>query len=253
MLMVERQRRITEEVGRRSGVRVTELASLFRVTEETVRRDLETLQTQGKLVRSHGGAVAVADQSHEVHYSAREILNQAAKVSIAREALSLIAEDDTVMMDSSSTVLQLAILLPDRRLTVVTNSIKVAAELSSRPQVRVISIGGTLMASSLSFVGPWAEKCLDNYYVSKVFLSCRGFSATEGASDANELQALLKRRMLDRAGERYLLVDSSKFGVKSLSVWAQTAAFTAIVTDASSRSLDLDGIVELGVRVIRPA
>jgi len=251
MLQVERQRRIVEEVGKRTSVRVVELAGAFQVTDETIRRDLDALQEKGLLIRSHGGAVATVENSQELHYSARETRNLKEKVAIAREALARIMEDDTVILDSSSTALQLARSIPDRRLTVVTNSIRAAMDLSGKPSVRVISTGGTLLASSLSYIGPLAEKCLENYHVNKAFLSCRGFSPREGASDANESQGILKRKMLDRADERYLLVDSAKIGVMSLSVWAQARDFTCVITDAGVSSATVSELESAGLLVIR--
>ena len=165
MLLVERHRKIVEAVNRQTSLRVTELSGMFGVTEETIRRDLEKLQEQGMLIRSHGGAVALTDTSFEVHHTAREARSQTEKTAIAREALKRVRTDDTILMDSSSTVLILAKVIPDMRITVITNSLQAAMELSTRPLVRVIGIGGTLISSSLSFVGPLAEKCLADYHV----------------------------------------------------------------------------------------
>lgn len=251
MLVVERHRRIVEAVNRKTSLRVTELAEMFAVTEETIRRDLESLQEQGFLVRSHGGAVALTDASYEVHHAARETQQQAEKTAIVREALKRIHPDDTILVDSSSTLLLLSRLITDMRLTVLTNSIQAAMELSSRPLVRVIGIGGTLMSSSLSYVGPLAEKCLADYHVRKAFLSCKGFSVRDGASESNELQALLKRKMVEHSGERYLLVDGSKVGQKSLSVWAPAGDFTEVITDAGAPAPALEGLKRLGVKLTR--
>jgi len=249
MLVVERHRKIVEAVNRQTSLRVTELAGMFGVTEETIRRDLEKLQDQGMLVRSHGGAVALTDTSFEVHHTAREARAQAEKSAIAREALKRIRNDDTLIMDSSSTVLLLSKLVPDMRLTVITNSIQVAMELSTRPLIRVIGIGGTLMSSSLSFVGPLAEKCLADYHVRKAFLSCKGFTLSDGISESNELQAILKGRMLEHSDERYLLVDGSKVGQKSLSVWAPAQSMTEVITDATALMPALEGLKKAGVRL----
>jgi len=251
MLVVERHRRIVEAVNRKTSLRVTELAGMFGVTEETIRRDLESLQEQGFLVRSHGGAVALTDASYEVHHAARETQHQAEKTAIAREAMKRIHPDDTLIMDSSSTVLLVARILPDMRITVITNSIQAAMELSGRPLVRVIGIGGTLMSSSLSYVGPLAEKCLSEYHARKAFFSCKGFSAKDGASESNELQALLKRKMLEHSDEHYLLADGSKLGSKSLTVWAAAADFTEVITDQGAPAHSLDGLKKLGVRLTR--
>jgi len=249
MLLVERHRKIVEAVNRQTSLRVTELSGMFGVTEETIRRDLEKLQEQGMLIRSHGGAVALTDTSFEVHHTAREARSQTEKTAIAREALKRVRTDDTILMDSSSTVLILAKVIPDMRSTVITNSLQAAMELSTRPLVRVIGIGGTLISSSLSFVGPLAEKCLADYHVRKAFLSCKGFSMKDGVSESNELQAILKGKMLLHSDEKYLLVDGSKVGMKSLSVWAQASDLTEVITDSTAPPGSLDGLKRAGVRL----
>src|SRR4051794_5024499 len=114
MLMLERQRKIADLVSSRQSVRVSELSRLFSITRETVRHDLETLEREGRLKRSHGGAVSVESPSAELHFSKREVRNVLEKRAIAAHALKGIAEGDAVLMDASSSVLELARLLPDK-------------------------------------------------------------------------------------------------------------------------------------------
>src|SRR5690625_6013645 len=94
--------------------------------------------------------------------------------------------------------------------TVVTNSIRVAMELSTKRQITVISIGGTLLSKSLSFVGPLAETSLSNYHVNKAFISCHSFHLSYGISDSNELQARIKKKMIECAKEVYIMVDHTR-------------------------------------------
>ncbi len=249
MLAVERHRRIVEAVNERRSLRVAELARMFDVAEETIRRDLEKLDLEGKLVRSHGGAARREDPEGEVPYARRETLRVAEKTAIAGEALSRIREDDTIMMDPSSTSCRLARQIPDMPLTVVTNSVPVTMELSGRPRVRVISTGGALSTASLSFVGPLAERGLEECRAGKFFFSCKGFSAEAGLSEPDELQAALKRKMFDRSTHRCLLLDSSKFSRVSLHRWARAGEVTEMITDSGAPPDQVDALRRAGLRV----
>lgn len=249
MLVAERHREIVSIVDKENSVRVTELAKRFGVTEETIRRDLEKLEAQGKLLRSHGGAVSVRHIEVETPFSERKIAQAEEKAAIAREAVKRIHEGDVILLDASTTAWQIAQLLPDMSLTVLTNAIKVAVELSNHMHVRVISTGGTLSSRSLSYVGPLAERSLEMYHANKVFFSCKGVDLTAGISDSNEWQALLKKRMLDIAQERYLLVDHTKFGVKALTVFGQLSQVNEVITDSKTSEETVNKLKDLGLSV----
>lgn len=232
MLVAERHRKIVELVNERSSIRVTELSTIFGVTEETIRRDLEKLEKDNLLMRSHGGAVSIGKEQSEVSYTEREITHADRKKAIAVEAIQTIEPGDQIVLDASTTAWYMAKELPDMPLTVLTNSIKVAIELSKKEQIKVISTGGTLMSQSLSFAGPLAERSLSAYHVNKAFLSCSGVHLEKGLSDFNELQALVKKRMMEIADKTVLMVDSSKFGVRSFSQISPLSDIDCIITDA---------------------
>ncbi|TKC19147.1 DeoR/GlpR family DNA-binding transcription regulator [Robertmurraya kyonggiensis] len=231
MLVAERHRRIVELVNERSSIRVTELSDIFGVTEETIRRDLEKLEKEHFLMRTHGGAVSLAEDHEETSYIEREITNSNEKRAIALEALHYIEPGDQIVLDASTTAWYMAKELPDMPLTVLTNSIKVAIELSKKGQIRVISTGGSLLSQSLSYVGPLAERSLSMYHVNKAFLSCNGIHLESGLSDLNEMQALVKKKMIDIADETVLVADSSKFGVRSFSQISSLSSVDYIITD----------------------
>lgn len=232
MLVAERQRKIVELVNEKLSIRVTELSKIFSVTEETIRRDLEKLEKDNLLRRSHGGAVSIEENQSETSYIEREITNAVEKRAIALEAIKSIEAGDQIVLDASTTAWYMAKELPDMPLTVLTNSIKVAIELSKKEQIRVISTGGSLLAQSLSFVGPLAERSLGMYHVNKAFISCKGVHLEKGLSDFNELQALVKKQMMEIADETVLMVDSSKFGVRSFSQISALSNIDCIITDA---------------------
>src|SRR5699024_5851183 len=151
-------------------IRVTALSRIFSITEETIRRDLENLEKLDKLQRSHGGEVSISSQGPEDTYMEREIINIKEKRQIANAAIKQDHEGDRIILDASTTEWYMTKELPDSDITVLTNSIKVATELSSKRNITVISTGGVLRTESLSFIGPLAESSLDYYHVNKAFI-----------------------------------------------------------------------------------
>lgn len=231
MLVAERYDKIVQLVNERGSIRVTELSELCQVTEETIRRDLDRLEQAGRLRRSHGGAVSVKDQQPEIPYFEREVTRADEKKRIAEEAVKLIHPKDRILLDASTTAWYMAASMPDIPLTVLTNSIKVAMELSSKEKIEVISTGGILASRSLSYVGPLAERSLDAYHVDKAFFSCKGVHLERGISESNELQARIKHKMVGMADQVILLADSSKFGVQAFTHVADLSDIHTIITD----------------------
>ncbi|MBP1989714.1 DeoR/GlpR family DNA-binding transcription regulator [Paenibacillus eucommiae] len=251
MLVAERYEKIVSLVNERGAIRVSELSDLCLVTEETIRRDLDRLEQAGRLRRSHGGAVSVKDdQQPEIPYFEREIIHAEEKRRIAQEAIKRIGLNDRILLDASSTAWYMAAEVPDVPLTVLTNSIKVATELSSKEKIEVISTGGILAQRSLSFVGPLAERSLDAYHVDKVFLSCKGVHLDRGISESNELQARIKERMIGMADEVVLLVDSSKFGVQAFTHVVNLSEIDVIITDRRIAKETLEQLQERGITVV---
>ncbi|OOC62109.1 DeoR/GlpR family DNA-binding transcription regulator [Paenibacillus ihbetae] len=255
MLVAERYEKIVQLVNERGSIRVAELSRICGVTEETIRRDLDRLEESGRLRRSHGGAVSVKDQPEihrsqpEVPYAEREIMNAAEKQRIAEEAVTLISPNDRILLDASSTAWYMARIIPDIPLTVLTNSIKVAAELSAKEKVQVISTGGILAHRSLSFVGPLAERSLDAYYVDKAFLSCKGVHLERGLSESNELQARIKHKMMGMTDQAIVLADASKFGVQAFTQVADLSQVHMIITDRRLPDHEAEPYHALGISI----
>jgi DeoR/GlpR family transcriptional regulator of sugar metabolism len=249
MLIADRYERIVELVNERGSIRVSELSTLCQVTEETIRRDLDRLEKAGRLLRSHGGAVSLRDRQPETPYAEREIMNAAEKQQIAREAVMMIKPGDRILLDASTTAWYMASHLPDMPLTVLTNSIKVAAELSGKERIDVISTGGQLSRRSMSFVGHLAERSLELYHVDKMFFSCKGFHLERGASESNELQAMVKRKMISIAEQVILLCDSSKFGIQAFTHVATTSELDVVITDYSPATEQLKQLQELNIAI----
>lgn len=249
MLVAERYEKIVQVVNERGSVRVTELADMFGVTEETIRRDLANLEQAGRLRRSHGGAVSVRDAHVEIPYFEREVTRKAEKERIAREAVKRIEPYDRILLDASTSAWYMAKHLPDVPLTVLTNSIKVATELAVKEKIDVIVSGGRLSPRSLSFVGPQAEVSLQDYHVDKLFFSCKGVHPERGLSESNDLQARLKRQFIGMAEQVVLLADSSKFGVQAFARIAGLERVDALISDAQLDERIKDALAEQGIDV----
>lgn len=250
MLVAERHKKMTSLVNEKGSSRVTELSQIFNVTEETIRRDLEKLENEGKLKRSHGGAVSVKDKDLEAPYFEREVRNVKEKMAVAEEAIKYVSINDRIILDASTTAWYMAKILPDMPLTVVTNSMKVMLELANREKVSVISVGGTLLQKSLSFVGPQSTNALGYYHVNKAFISCQGIHAERGISDSNEMQALVKKKMSEIADEVYLLADHTKFGLQAFSRVAPIGAIDYIITDSKTTQEQIAQFQEFPVKII---
>lgn len=232
MLAQERQREILNRVASGGSVRVADLAREMSVTEETIRRDLERLDQQGRLVRIHGGALPLEQDRRDLPLGIRETVNADAKRRIAAAAARHIREGDVIGLDASSTARELARALSDIPLTVVTNSFANIACLTDRLRTRVISTGGVLDTASLSYLGAIAEFTLSKFHVNKLFFSCQGVDPQRGLSVTADEHAGIKRRMLDISDTAILLADSTKFGVQAVEFFAPLDELDLIITDA---------------------
>lgn len=233
MLAPDRHRRILRLIGTHGSVRTTDVARSLSVTEETVRRDFEKLEADGQINRTHGGAIRGESGKRDLPFSSRESMNIYAKRAIARQALRHIEPGDTILLDASSTALELARHLPDRQTTVLTNALKVAIELTDRPLVQVVMIGGVVNPRSLSCTGPLTDHAIECYNVQKAFFSCRGVDGERGLSEANAEQAQLKRRFLALSDRTFLLADDTKLSLRASFFFARTSEVDVLITNQS--------------------
>lgn len=232
MLGIERRRETMSILQRQKSVLVSDLSGRFGVTEETIRRDLEKLEREGLIKRTYGGAVLNENISIDLPFNIREVTNMEKKGRIASKMAEFIEDGDTLMLDSSSTVLQLSKYIKQKdNITVITNSMSMLLELSNLKNIRIISTGGDLRRSSLSFVGPLAERAIKNYYVDRAIISCKAIHMENGILESNELEAQIKRGMIERARRTYLLLDSTKFDNMSFVNIVSFKAIDAIFTE----------------------
>ncbi len=214
MFALERQQKIVEILNDLGAVSVSKLSEDLGVTEETVRRDLEKLESQELLRRTHGGALPVDDGSYELSLQKRRETNTEAKKQIAKAAVNMIATGDTIFLDASTTTYYMAKEIKRMKLniTVISNSLFVINELSDVEHVKMIAVGG-LVGQNQSFVGRFAENCIEeNYFANKMFFSSKGIVRGSGILESNEQECAIKQQMLKNSNKHYYICDKSKIG-----------------------------------------
>jgi DeoR family transcriptional regulator, aga operon transcriptional repressor len=233
LLIGERRRHILALVEQQQRVTVAELCGRFGVSAVTARADLDALAQEGQLVRSHGGGIARLPQP-DLPIGIKATLHHEEKVKIGRAAAKLVADGDTIILDSGTTTVEIARSLKSRpyaSLTVITNALNVASELAEQPRIRVIVIGGILRQPSHSLVGPHAEHALTGLRADRLFLGVDGFDPDVGMTTPDVLEAQLNALMIRVARETTVVADASKFGRRSLSIIGTIDMIHRVITD----------------------
>ena len=249
MLARQRQRVILEMLETQPSLRTIELAKQFDVTDETIRRDLEYLDSENKLIRTHGGALRIEKRAIDIPLQKRLKEHRAAKQEIAKKALEFIKEGDTILLDASSTVLALAEILPDMEITVITNAHDTVVPLMGKNKINVIATGGKLDRVSLSYGGATAWSTVRKISVDKAFFSCNGLDLERGASEVAEIHAEFKENVLQYCREKILLCDASKLGVRSSRFFADFDMIDKVITDSSADEAFIQKLKDAGVPV----
>jgi len=242
--------RIVEEHGR---ARVAELASTFRVSGVTIRKDLAVLERQGRVVRTHGGAVTLGRVGAERAFDVRERIQPDEKDAIGRVAAGMVVDGESIALDASTTALALARHLKGRggwlHLTVITNGLRIASELAGHPGISVVMPAGFLRWEALSLVGPLGEGLFEKVNIQKAFMGAAGFAIEAGLSDATEEEAQIKRLMVQGASEVVGLVDHTKWGRAAFATFCETTDIGVVVTDADAPPAMVEEVRRTGVEV----
>ncbi|MDR3153280.1 MAG: DeoR/GlpR family DNA-binding transcription regulator [Deltaproteobacteria bacterium] len=211
MLGIERRQAILNRLLEKRKVHVAELSEEFGVTAETVRRDLERLEKEGRVRRSYGGAVLARPSNEDLPFNSRRTVNTAEKETIAVKALGFVNSGATLMVDASTTSLALVELLTGKNdITIITNSVKVLHDFSSS-RLSLVGTGGVLRGRSYSLIGEGARATLESHNVDLAVMGCKGLDIGKGIMESNEPEAVLKKIMAGQAKTRILLADHSKF------------------------------------------
>ena len=247
----ERQRQILSLLSRQGRLSVAEIVEQFAISQATARRDLETLSLQGKARRVHGGVIAIEQAPPELPILQREGEQAEEKTLIGRAVAGLIADGETVFLGSGTTVLEAAKNLRERKdLTVITNSLPVLNMLAGIKEITVISLGGMLRDSELSFIGHLTEQALAELRADKVVIGARAVSLEHGLTNDYLPETLTDRAILKVGREVILVADHSKINRVSTTFLAPLTAVHKLVTDKQTPRAFLSALKSQGIDLI---
>lgn len=236
----DRTQRILEELFRTGSLSVEQISTQFAISIATARRDLEMLEKQGRLRRTHGGAIAVEPLLYEPfrHDSSfQEQIDRHAeeKRRIAMAAAELIADGDTIALTAGTTTTQVTRSIPPRMgVTVVTNTVNIAMELSQRKDIDVLVTGGFLRGDWFSLVGQTAMHTVGQLVFDKMFIGVNGIDIRWGLTTFNADEAAINRAMVSRAKQRIVVADHAKLGLSATYQFWDIEHIDMLITDSGA-------------------
>lgn len=257
MFINERYEKILDILNKRKSVSVNHLSEELGYSPATIRSDLNNLNKQGLLIRTHGGAVVKENEPEksplQEDFEYRQQRNQKEKISIARKSLSFIEDSMCIILDASSTCYELAKLLnqSNLRLTVLTNGLQIAQLLKNNPQITTILIGGVVKGNSNAIEGLLGSEILDKLNIDAAFLSAQGFNQYNGLTDFSLYEVELKKKMVLKAANTYALLDYTKLEQTSVASFAESSQIDVLITDANVNPQVIDQYKSSGLNVLQ--
>jgi DeoR family transcriptional regulator, aga operon transcriptional repressor len=248
MLIDERRQHILELIQKQGRVLVGELSQGLKISQITIRKDLDYLQSKGLIQRSHGGALRIQSSALvDPTLQEKQKHNYPEKERIAAAATKMVEEGQCLILDSGTTTTAIAQGLKRfRQLTIITNAVNIAAELAGT-DFEVILVGGTLRKNSFSLVGPLAEDNLEEMHADILFLGVDGFDLEVGITTPNFLESRVNRAMVKAARQVVAVCDSSKFSRRSLSRIVAPGAIHHVITDRNLPQETADALRGQGI------
>lgn len=255
MLARERQSRIFSMIQANNSIRISDIIKEFRVSHETARRDLDTLQDQNLVVRVHGGAV-LAKENHSAELlpqGEQTFSSMAERIAIGKSAASMIKEGETVFLSVGLTIQQVARALRKRKnITVLTNSVLVLNELINS-EIQLYILGGAVNSSENNIEGALALQTLLNFYVDIAFIGAGGVSQELGISDYSLEVSKLNEQAIRHAKKSVLVANSKKFGTNCLSITCPICNVDTVISDTNLSAEDRNYLTERGIEMILAA
>ena len=249
--ITERHQLILKKLEEDRRVTIQDLSDLMMVSGVTIRKDLKILEDKNLLFLTRGGASISNPYAIERPIDEKELINEKEKQRIAKAALPIIGENDSIIIGSGTTMFHLARSLhPTKRLTVITPALKVALELCNRPNIEVLQLGGMIRPNSSSVAGTFAERILEDISSSILFLGADGIDLNFGISITNLAESSLNQKMMDVAQVVVIMADSTKFGRRGLGRICSLEQVKYIITDEGVSPSIVKQLEEKGVKVI---
>lgn len=246
-----RRQKILEWVQEEGSARVRELADAFSVSDVTIRQDLERLETDGHIIREHGGCYLRSAQQQVRAMALHHLVNMEQKRRIGVAAAALVQDDETIILDSGSTTTEVAANLTERqRLTVITNALNIALMLGALPSCDVHMPGGHFKAPTLSLSGDKSAQYFEGLYFQKLFLATAAISIDAGLTYPALADISVKRAMIGSAERVILVADSSKVGRRSFTRLGGIELVHTLITDDGIADEDRKELEAIGLEVI---
>ncbi|CAN7736266.1 DeoR/GlpR family DNA-binding transcription regulator [Paenibacillus sp. LjRoot153] len=246
----DRRLTILHHLEMEGKVQVHHLSELLTVSTETVRRDLDRLEKEGKLRKVYGGAVKMRMEMVEPPFLNRVQMMKPEKAAIGQLAASLVQDGETIMLDNGTTTIEIVPFLSDKtNVTLITNSIPILNLAMETFRGRIIFAGGEVNQECRAVTGTLVDQLLDQFKVNKAFISAGGISLTDGITDFHLAEAVISRKMMQRAEECILVADHSKFGLSTFARVAKLEEISMLITDTGCPKEWVDTIEGLGIEV----
>ncbi len=256
MLKKERHEKILNMVKEKRVVKLKELADQFNISLVTIRRDVEELEKEGLIKKIYGGIMYSEDVvKYEKSHAKRASQNLDLKKKIAHLAEELVFPGETLFLDASTTVLEFAKTIVGKKedINIITNGIYTALSFTQGKDITVNLIGGILKFATFSLIGPSTEESIDKLFADKTFISAKSLSLEEeGVYEADIYEAEIKKKMIKNSSQVILLIDSTKWGKKSLVKSTNLDKIDLIVTDRKPEKSQLDFLMQKGIKIIYP-
>jgi DeoR family transcriptional regulator of aga operon len=248
--LTDRHQHIITKLRKEGNVKVVDLCSELNVSSVTIRKDLKLLEDKHLLFRTHGGGTMSNPYTADKPVKEKEKIQSGEKSNIGEAAANLVEPNDCILIASGTTVLSLARnIYPKGNLTVITAALNVAMELIRHPEIEVIQLGGILRKSSSSVTGSYAEKILEDFSCSKLFLGVDGIDLEFGLTTTNMMEAQLNKKMIKASQKTIVLADSTKFGKRGFGRICGLEDIEQIITDSGISDHMVESLKGMGLEI----
>ena len=250
LFQAERQEQILNYINENKKVRTKDLSRIFNTSMVTIRADLNELDEKGLIIKAHGGALAISDRLNlEIPFQSKSRHNMESKRRIAKQAVQLIAENDVIILDAGSTTLEIAKLIKGKKLTVITNDLKIGVTLAQNSSVTLIMTGGTVEPMVYTLCGMETVAFLQGIKANKMFLGCDAVDPHKGVSNRTLLEVGVKRAMIQASEQIIAVADETKHGKQVFARVCDISDLDMLVTDRISQH-NKEILEKSGIRVI---
>ncbi len=250
MNLTQRHQLIINRLKTEGSVKVVDLCNELNVSSVTIRKDLKLLEDKELLFRTHGGGTLTNPYTVDRPVNEKAKIRSGEKSGIGEEAAKLIEPNDCILIASGTTVQSFARnILPIGHLTVITAALNVAIEFVHHPDIEVIQLPGILRKTSSSVTGVYAEKMLEDFSVSKLFLGVDGIDIEFGLTTTNMMEAQLNKKMIAASQKTIVLADSSKFGKRGFGRICGLEDIEHVITDNNISEHMVDTLKSMGIEI----